>query len=328
MASAKQFDPLSVVVSSSQSAVREQPHECAAVCPLCGSFESERAFRDGACSLRVCAECELFFVHPYPASTHQHERVSSGSFAEIEILDCERRYQGEKLYYDRHFSMIAEECQGAAAVLDVGCGTGHLLERLGSQPGLHRVGIELNGQAAEFARRISGCEIVEVPIERFETGKKFDVITMINVFSHIPSLDALFHSVRAALQPGGKLILRTSEMCRNVSRWNQMHWGIPDDLHFLGLRTLDFLCAKYGFAIARHLRTPFEEELFQRSRWQQMGRRRLVNLMKTVAVRAPFALDAMKRAYSAGLGQRLFVSFIVLTPTTHNTSIAESGSRE
>lgn len=272
--------------------------------------------------------CELFFVHPYPASTHQHERVLSGSFAEIEILDCERRYRGEKLYYDRHFSMIAEECQGATAVLDVGCGTGHLLERLGSQPRLHRVGIELNSQAAGFARCVSDCEILEVPFERFESDRKFDVITMINVFSHIPSLDALFHSVRAALRPGGKLILRTSEMCRSVSRWNQMHWGIPDDLHFLGLRTLDFLCAKYGFVVGRHLRTPFEEELFQRSRWQQMGRSRFVNLMKTVAIRAPFALSAMKRAYSAALGQRLFVSFIVLTPTTRNTGIAESGSRE
>lgn len=328
MASAKQFDHLSVTASRFQSVVRELPHECADACPLCGSFETKRAFRDGACSLRVCAVCELFFVHPYPAGTHQHERVSSGSFAEIEILDCKRRYQGEKLYYDRHFSMIAEECQGAAAVLDVGCGTGHLLERLGSQPGLHRVGIELNGQAAGFARRASGCEILEVPFERFESDKKFDVITMINVFSHIPSFEALFHSVRGALRPGGKLILRTSEMCRSISRWNQMHWGIPDDLHFLGLRTLDFLCAKYGFTIARHLRTPFEEELFQRSRWLQMGRSRFVNLMKKVAIRAPFALSAMKRAYSAALGQRLFVSFIVLTPATHNTSIAESSSRE
>ena len=85
---------------------------------------------------------------------------------------------------------------------------------------------------------------------------------MINVLSHIPSFDGMFRSLRAALRPGGKMILRTSEMSARVSRWNQLHWGIPDDLHFLGLSTLDFLCAKYGFTIARHIRMPFEEEFF------------------------------------------------------------------
>jgi len=192
---------------------RESP-----ACPLCGSVETRHAFRDGRCSLRGCSVCQLFFVHPFPASDTQHARVSRGAFAEIEILDCERRYQGEKLYYDRHFAVIAEECQGATALLDVGCGTGNLLERLASRPQLHRVGIELNAQVAEFARRVSGCEIVEAPFERFRSSRKFDVVTLVNVFSHIPSFDALFRSARAALRPQGKLILRTSEMSGKVSR--------------------------------------------------------------------------------------------------------------
>jgi SAM-dependent methyltransferase len=283
-------------------------------CPLCGAFETRAGFRDAGSSLRVCEVCELFFVDPYPCSSYQHTRVLSGRFYEIDILDCARRYQGEKLYYDRHFALIAEECRDATTLLDVGCGTGHLLERLGSFPKLHRTGIELNAQAAQFARRVSGCEILELPFESFRGEHRFDAVTLINVFSHITSFDALFRSARAALRPGGKLILRTSEMSANANRWNQMHWGIPDDLHFLGLRTLEFLCAKYGFVVARHLMTPFEEELFLPSRWQQMGRNRLLNLMKIAAVQTPLALRAMKAVYTRLLGQRLFVSFIVLMP--------------
>src|SRR4030088_2930024 len=125
--------------------------------------------------------------------------------------------------------MIAEECRGAKSVLDVGCGTGHLLERLSVFPELHRQGLELNAAPAEYARRVANCEIYQMPLEEFKANSKFDVITMINVFSHIPSFDGLFNSIRSLLQPGGKLILWTSEMGRGANRWSQFVWGIPDD---------------------------------------------------------------------------------------------------
>lgn len=295
----------------------------AAVCPLCASVETGAAFIDNGCALRVCRRCELFFVWPYPASSSQHAHVNAGANPEIEILDCRRRYQGERLYYDRHFPLIEEECAGARSLLDVGCGTGHLLERLAAAPDLLRVGIELNPQAAEFARRVSGCEIMEIPIEQYRGARLFDVITLINVLSHIPSFDGLFRSLRAALAPGGKVILRSSEMSGRVSRWNQVHWGIPDDLHFLGLRTLDSLCAKYGFTIRRHIRVAYEDELFCPFRWQQAGRSNFRNTAKRLALRTPLALSAFRALYAATLGQRLFVSFIVLSPIAPPTSSVE-----
>jgi len=308
-------------------AVLSAREQTAPACPLCGYGNSAHAFTENGCNLRRCGTCGLFFVDPYPEGTRQHTRVSSGESAEIEILDCERRRQGELLYYQRHFDLVAEECRSAQSLLDVGCGTGCLLERLSSQPGLYTAGIELNAQAAQLARRVSGRPIYEVPFEEFRSDRKFDAITLINVLSHVPSFDGLFRSLRAALRPGGKIILRTSEMTGNVSRWNQVHWGIPDDLHFLGLGTLDFLCAKYGFTITRHIRIPFEEELFLRSRWEQMGRSRIHNLIKMAGVRAPFVLSALRKLYTETLGQRLFISFVVLTPTQVNKGIFADSKR-
>lgn len=284
----------------------------APVCPLCRSEDTSHAFRDNGCDLRNCRSCEIFFVHPYPASNRQHSEVASGKSAAIELLDCRRRYDGERLYYDRHFWAIAAQCRGARSILDVGCGTGQLLERFGAFPEMFRLGIELNPHAARFARRTAGCDILELPFEQFRGERKFDVITLINVFSHIPSFDGLFRSLQSALAPGGKVIFRTSEMARRVSRWNQVHWGLPDDLHFLGLGTIDHLCARYGYKIAHHARQPFEEELFRVSRWRQMGRSGWLNAAKRVAISTPGALRALSTAYSAALGRRLFVSFIVL----------------
>lgn len=298
------------------------------LCPLCGQRNNETAFFDNSRELRVCSLCSLFFVHPYPRSSSRRDQVTVGKLDGIELLDCEERYRGERLYYDRHFAMIDLECCGAKSFLDVGCGTGHLLERLSSKSDLRRMGIELNAQAAQFARRTAGCEIVQIAFEEFQALGPFDIVTLINVFSHIPSLDGLFKSLRGAIAPGGKAILRTSEMSRDVSRWNQLHWGIPDDLHFLGLGTLDFVCRKYGFKVERHIRVPYEEELFLRSRWQQVGRRKAVNAIKRAGVRIPGALPAMKGVYRALLGQRLFISFIVLRPIfTENVDISGRKAR-
>jgi SAM-dependent methyltransferase len=314
VASTSQIESSRGALGTSVRTTPARPHG-ESPCPLCGSRNSTLAFRENRSALRVCLDCDLFFVQPYPTCTQHHEHVSSGSHPEIEILDCVRRYHGERLYYDRHFEWIAQECAGATSLLDVGCGTGHLLERLSGTASLYRAGIELNAEAAAFARRVSGCDIFEVPLECFRSPRRFDVITMINVFSHLPDFDAMFASLHSALHPAGKLILRTSEMTANVSRWNQLHWGIPDDLHFLGFRTLEVICAKYGFAIARHVRTPFEDELFRVSRWKQMGRSHVANLIKRVGVTVPGFLRSARRCYASTLGQRLFVSFVVLKPT-------------
>lgn len=282
------------------------------ICPLCSSSSSDHAFTDSGCEIRECNNCDLFYVHPHPGTAEQHRRVFSGEYPGIELLDCPRRYQGERLYYDRHFDLIAQETAGATSILDVGCGTGNLLERFSSRPNCYRLGIELNRSAAAFARRIAGCQVLEVPLERFHGDRKFDAVTMISVFSHISSFDAMFHSLRSALAPGGRVIMRTTEMSRDVSRWNQVHWGVPDDLHFLGLNTLDYLCETYGFTVTRHVRVPYEDELFRPSRWQQMGRVRWHNAIKRVTLRVPGTLAAMRHVYAAVLGQRLFISFIVM----------------
>jgi SAM-dependent methyltransferase len=308
-AAGNSFAKADFVVERAESDTRES---AGAICPLCHSVSSSHAFSDCGCELRVCNDCELFFVHPYPRVVEQQERVTSGDYPGIELLDCARRYQGERLYYDRHFELIAQETAGAASILDVGCGTGNLLERFASRPNCYRLGIELNPAAAQLARNMARCEILELPFEDFRSERKFDAITMVSVFSHVSSFDAMFGSLRRALAPNGRVIMRTTEMARHASRWNQVHWGIPDDLHFLGLNTLSLLCSKYGFTVARHVRVPFEQELFQRSRWQQMGRSRWHNAVKRVAVRVPGALAAAQTLYAAVLGQRLFVSLIVL----------------
>ena len=84
------------------------------VCPLCRGQKSPECFTERDFTVRQCSDCELFFISPYPSSDNQvHNRVSQYNYKEIEILDPERHYQAEVLFYDKWFPLIAEECKDA-----------------------------------------------------------------------------------------------------------------------------------------------------------------------------------------------------------------------
>ncbi len=283
-------------------------------CPLCAARDNEKCFRERGYWLRACNVCELFFIDPYPEGTDRHERVTGLDFDHVKLLDPQRSYLSQVQYYKRCFDQVAAECLHASSILDVGCGSGHLLERLAIFPHLHREGIGLNAPRSEYARKITGCQIHDVRIEDFRSERKFDVVTLMSVMSRIPSLDLLFKSVRSLLAENGKLVLKTSEMSRQIKKWNVSDWEIPLHAHFLGLRTIDFICQKYGFSVIKHSRTPFSDEFFLASRWHEPGRSRLRNTLKRTLAGAPTALDVLHKSYDLIMGRRLFLSFIVLTP--------------
>ena len=282
-------------------------------CPLCGAHDNARRFSQRGYQLHVCHVCDLLFINPYPTRESYQAHEAQYDFDEIKILDPQRSYSSQVPYYDEFFPLIAEECKEAKAILDVGSGTGNLLERLAAIPFLHREGIELNARRAEFARQVAGCKIHEIPVEEYHSDRKYDVITMINVLSHIPSHDALFRSVHSLLQPKGKLILKVSEMREDVRRWDMPDWEIPDHLHFLGMGTIDFICRKYGFKVSRRLRTAYADEFFSPRKWKQPGRSNLRNVVKHFVVGTLLALPLLRRSYDVCVGRRVFLSFIVLT---------------
>ena len=200
-------------------------------------------------------------------------------------------------------------------VLDVGCGTGALLELLNNiNPDMRRIGIELNAERAKFAKRVAKCEIYQVPIEKFSYESKFDVITIINVLSHIPSFDDLFTSIHKLIAKNGKIILKVGEMAIDVKKDAVFDWGIPDHLHFLGTNTLQFICNKYDFKIIRHDKQMLSNDLFSRRRWNTQGRNSFRNCLKRLVVLTPFALSAIRKIHEIRHGNKIFSSFVVISP--------------
>ncbi len=284
-----------------------------AACPLCNKQENEKCFSERNHDVLACKNCGLFFIHPY--GSNDHEKVSTYDWDNLEIVDPAKHYVSSKSYYKKKYlSFIRSECTTAKSILDVGCGTGSLLELLYDEnPNIRRVGIELNAERAEFAKKVSNCEIYQIPIEKFIYDSKFDVITMINVLSHIPSIDNLFSSICNLLATDGKLILKVGEMAVDVKKDAKFDWGIPSHLHFLGTDTMQFICNKYGFDIIRHERQPLSVDMFSFSRWFTPGRSPIRNIVKRVIALTPFALLILRMLYDIRYGKKTYSSFIVIS---------------
>jgi SAM-dependent methyltransferase len=258
-----------------------------------------------------CAQCGLFFVDPYPQPGSRVEAVRHYDFGH-EVAAAGSCYESQAFTQGSSLELIRRHCSGAKTLLDIGCGSGYLLERLNQETGLQTTGIELNPDRARVAAERSGRPILQIPIEEYREPTRFDIISFFDVFSHVFSVPRLFEAVREHLTDSGKFIMKTGELAADVRVDDVRTWEIPDHLQWLGLPTMDYVCRTYGFRKVEHRRLPLAESLFTRDRFLAPGRSRARNLAKKVMVYTPLALRAARAWYTFRHGCRVYNSFFVL----------------
>jgi ubiquinone/menaquinone biosynthesis C-methylase UbiE len=93
-------------------------------------------------------------------------------------------------------------------VLDAGCGTGALLDRLESRPGAEVYGLDFSGQALAYTRQRGHLHLVQADLTKlpFPDGT-FDVITALDVVEHIREDEGALREVNRVLRPGGVLLV-------------------------------------------------------------------------------------------------------------------------
>lgn len=284
------------------------------LCPVCGAPQQTPLFAERGHQLVSCDQCELAFVSPYPEPQAVYDTVAEYEYDSLEILAEDRHFRSSELFYADYYPKIVAELGQARSYLDVGCGTGYLLTQLAEFPQLRRVGIELNSGRAAYARRKSGCEILQIPLEKYEPAEPFDVVSIMNVLSHVPNVNHFLETLKRMLSPQGKLLVKIGEIARHVRADAIYDWQIPDHLQFLGLKTMAYLAERHGFRILRHERVPISAELFSRNRWMAPGRSSARNLVKSLVARTPGALAMLRRTYDWRHRQSIYSSFIVLQP--------------
>lgn len=93
-------------------------------------------------------------------------------------------------------------------VLDAGCGTGALLDRLESWPGVEVYGLDFSGQALAYTRGRGHGHLVQGDLTRLPfPDDSFDVITALDVVEHIREDEGALLEINRVMGPGGVLVV-------------------------------------------------------------------------------------------------------------------------
>lgn len=92
-------------------------------------------------------------------------------------------------------------------VLDAGCGTGGLLDRLRDMPDVRPVGVDFAPEALAFCRSRGHAGIVRGDLTRLPFGDgEFHAVTALDVLEHVEDDRGAVREIARVLRPGGVLI--------------------------------------------------------------------------------------------------------------------------
>lgn len=114
----------------------------------------------------------------------------------------------------------------AAAIMELGCGSGRLIRHLRCLDGVRLVGTDLDGENIEWCREnLPGIEFYRnelYPPLQFAESNSFDLIYAVSVFTHIP-LEAQkpwIEEMHRVLRPGGFFMADVLGRCHQVLMLN------------------------------------------------------------------------------------------------------------
>jgi 2-polyprenyl-3-methyl-5-hydroxy-6-metoxy-1,4-benzoquinol methylase len=259
-------------------------------CPLCGGVDRSDWGTENGFSCVKCRECGLVYVNPRPSLediSHANE-IGEHRTADEVLHVVYKRSRRKALRYAATIRAAFPDIVASSTPvrwLDVGAGFGELVEVLQEilPPGSQVMGIE------PMAPKVLDAQERGLPVYQADLSQiagRFDVISLINVFSHIPDFRDFLGRLRPLLTDGGELFVETG----NGGDLTSMH-DYPDLL---------YLPDHLVFAGEAHLRSYLEQAGF--------------SIQSTTTFRVDTAMQFGKSLIKAALGRRIKLSMPYRSP--------------
>jgi 2-polyprenyl-3-methyl-5-hydroxy-6-metoxy-1,4-benzoquinol methylase len=223
-------------------------------CPLCGGAESGDWGAENGFSCVKCQSCGLVYVNPRPTIeeiSHANE-IGEHRTADDVLHVVYKRSRRKALRYATTVRAVFPDLIASPKPvrwLDVGAGFGELVEVLQDllPPGSQVMGIEpMAPKVAEARAR--GLPVYQTDLSQI--GTRFDVISLINVFSHVPDFRDFLNRLRPLLNEDGELFIETGNGgdLPSMQDYPDLLY-LPDHLVFAGETHLRDYLAQSGFTI-------------------------------------------------------------------------------
>lgn len=192
-----------------------------------------------------CNHCHLQFFLPSGVAG------SPALYAKLATINW--YYMPDKWEYEA----ACEDIPPEGAILEIGCGEGHFLERLRNSLSVNAEGIEVNRTAVESACR-RGLKVTcdDLRARAATSRAQYDTVCSFQVLEHTPDPRSFLDSCCALLRPGGKLILAVPNADSYLRLLPQLTDMPPHHITRWSARTMRSLCATFPLRVDRILYEP------------------------------------------------------------------------
>ncbi len=223
-------------------------------CYNCGSKEYTCYDIENGYKLVKCSGCGLLYVNPRPSMEDITAAMKTG------IHSGESRLQFTGIYHKSkikdYLRILSDFFPGEKSELsqkrwlDIGCGFGEFLQALNVyfKTNLITRGSEPNEAKAQFARNMN----LDVSFVDLDTHvEKYDFISLLNVYSHIPDPVKFLSDLKKNLTPNGEFLIQTGHACHLPVKLLPKPYNLPDHLSFANCELVENICKKLGFEIVK-----------------------------------------------------------------------------
>lgn len=221
-------------------------------CYNCGSEQHTFYAEENGFSLVKCNKCGLLFVENRPDDSEITESYKQGKHAGVRELDVTGAFNPIRI--SRYMKVLEElynkNMDGIKTWLDVGCGHGEFIVAVHkySQGRISAKGSEPNVHKQESARK-RGLDVNFFEIESHK--EKYDAISLLNVYSHLPYPPAFLESLKKLLNPGGELVLETGDTANLSAKDHPKPFMLPGHLSFASESIVVGMMERLGFEIVK-----------------------------------------------------------------------------
>ena len=217
-------------------------------CPACKANDERKLFwKSGGCYV-ACNKCSMLYLNPVFKDDALEEYYRSNHQLQGEVVANDFGFYST--LYLKGLSLVTKSFPELGNILDVGCSTGIFLD-IAKGSGWKTFGLELNKKEAEIAR----CKnhlIKEEMINSVRFEKKFDAITLWDVFEHIKDGFQFLNDAKKLLKEGGIVFIQSPSRDALAAQIMQSDCNMFDGLEHVnlyGIESLTILAESAGYKI-------------------------------------------------------------------------------
>lgn len=170
--------------------------------------------------------------------------------------------QGQPEHFKLYIDEIVSRVKPHQKVLDVGCGTGIVVNRL-CQLGLHASGAEVSESSLNIARKKLGKYSLYAGKALPFPSKYFDLVCSYNVIEHVADINIFLSEACRVLKPGGILIIAAPNFLTITSSYHYRMAGLKNKIRNFLLTIHKYLKYKLGLPLVFHKIKPVTRHPFR-----------------------------------------------------------------